>query len=221
MGRAAVGMPVLVVIADGDAATRFGIRSLLTGDGMEVCADVATADAAVAAVTRHRPAVCIIDLALPGGGLAAAERIRAEAAATAVIFLADSTSRDDVVAAARVGARGYLLKDTDPARLPAAIRGVAHGESAFPRTLVPHLLLAVASGPRRGVAGPLAALSEREHEVMEALAAGLNTSAVAARLSITDTTVRRHAAAAAAKLGAATRDEAIRRFIELGVPRTE
>lgn len=204
-----------MVVADGHAATRFGIRTALAESGMVVCAEAADADSAVAAVLEHTPAVCLLTLELIGGGLAAAERMRAGSPGTAVVFLADSRDGNDVLAAVRAGARGYLLKDTDPARLAAALRGVLDGESAIPRTLVPHLLDAVARGGDHAVAGPLGTLSRREYEVLQALASGLRTDEAGAHLGITDTTVRRHAAAAASKLGAETRDELLQRFNEL------
>jgi DNA-binding NarL/FixJ family response regulator len=213
--------PLRVVIADDHAATRMGIRIVLENAGMVVCAEASTPDETVAAVLEHRPDIALVDVIMPPtDGIDAAERITASAPGTTVIMLTGSASQRHLIAALRAGARGYLLKDTNPERLPAAIRGVLAGESAIPRTLVPHLIDAVARGAHRRTAGT-SLLSEREYEVLEALCAGLRSAEVAERLGLAEATVRRHAASAAAKLGVATRDEAIARFSRGDIPKTE
>jgi DNA-binding NarL/FixJ family response regulator len=205
--------PVRVVIADDHDATRFGIRTVLEAHGMVVCAEAATPAATVAAVLEHAPDVALIDVLMPpGDGIEAAEQLRDLAPRTVIIMLSGSTASAHLIRALRAGARGYLLKDTDPDRLHAAIEGVLRGEAAIPRTLVPAMIDEIVRVGRSGAGDGL--LTDREHEVMEALAAGLSTAAVAAGLRVAEPTVRRHAASAAAKLGAATRQEAVVRFLE-------
>jgi DNA-binding NarL/FixJ family response regulator len=205
--------PVRVVVADDHAATRFGIRTALETNGMVICAEADTPAGTVAAVLEHQPDVALIDVLMPpGDGIEAAEQLRTAAPDTVIIMLTDSTDSGHLIRALRAGARGYLLKDTDPERLPAAIEGVLRGEAAIPRTLVPRMIdEIVRTGRPRGSAD---ALTEREYEVMDALARSLPTAAVARQLGLAEPTVRRHAASAASKLGATTRQEAIARFLE-------
>jgi DNA-binding NarL/FixJ family response regulator len=179
---------------------------------MTICADVATAEHAITAVLRHRPDACLLEVTLPGGGIAAAEEIALRAPGVAVIMLTALTDDASLFAALRAGARGYLVKDTDPDRLPYAIRGVLAGEAAVPRAMLGRVLdeFCARDVRRRAMSGE--ALSEREWEVMELLAAGLPTRAVAAQLAISEVTVRRHASVATQKLHAPDRQSALRKL---------
>jgi DNA-binding NarL/FixJ family response regulator len=205
--------PIRVVVADDHAATRFGIRTVLEAHGMVVCAEAATPAETVAAVLAHRPDVALIDVLMPpGDGIDAAEQIRDRGPDTVIIMLTGSSDPAHLMRALRAGARGYLLKDTDPDRLPAAIEGVLKGEAAIPRTLVPRMIDEIVRGGRSRGSDTL--LTDREYEVMEALSAGLTTAEVAQRLGVAEPTVRRHAASAAAKLGATSRQEAAALFVK-------
>jgi DNA-binding NarL/FixJ family response regulator len=202
-----------VVLADDHPATRLGVRMAVTRGGFEVLAEAADRDGAVEAVVREHPDVCLLDLYMPGGGIEAAEIIARDAPATAVVMLTVSSNPDEMLAALRAGAKGYLLKDSSPERLPAALRGVLDGEAALPRALLGQIL------PRfRQIPSPEAApvcvggveLTARESEILRLLRSGLSTSQVGERLSLSPVTVRRHVSAGVAKLGAADRDAAIR-----------
>src|SRR5258706_3314813 len=99
---------------------------------MVVCAEVGTGEAAVDAASEQRPDVCLLDVQMPGmGGVAAAARIAEILPAIAVIMLAAEANDDDLFSALRAGARGFLLKDTDPDRLGFAVEGVLSGEAAL------------------------------------------------------------------------------------------
>jgi len=199
-----------VVLADDHLPSRAGVCSVLGAAGMEVCADVGTATLAVGAVIRHRPDVCLLEVALRGDGIAAAEEIALRVPETAVIMLTAVTDDQALFAALRAGARGYLLKDTDPERLAHAIRGVLAGEAAVPRAMMGRVLeqFCARTVRRRAVSGD--ALSEREWDVMERLAQGLPTRVVADTLGISEVTVRRHASVATHKLRAPDRASALR-----------
>lgn len=202
-----------VVLGDDHVPSRAGTCGALRAAGLELCADVGTAQAAVAAVLQHRPDACLLEVTLPGGGIAAAEEIALRAPDVAVIMLTVATDDASLFAALRAGARGYLVKDTDPDRLPLAIEGVLAGEAAIPRGMVARVLEEFCSRElrrRRTVVGE--GLSGREWDVMELVAAGLPTGVIAARLAISDVTVRRHASAAARKLHAPSRQAAVRRL---------
>jgi DNA-binding NarL/FixJ family response regulator len=209
----APGAAPRVVIADDHPATRLGVRMALMRGGFDVVAEAADCDGAVAAVLSERPDVCLLDIAMPGGGIAAANRMAEVAPATLVVMLTVSTSTDDVLAALRAGAVGYLPKDTRPDRLPAALCGVLKGEAALPRALVGVVLhrfrdytVAVADPVRVGKVE----LTARESEILRMLRSGLRTAEISDMLSLSPVTVRRHISAGMAKLGVADRDAAIR-----------
>ncbi len=125
-----------VVIADDHPVIRLGVRMALMRGGFAVVAEAADADGAVSAVLRERPDVCLLDVNMPGGGIAAASKVAEKSPATSIVMLTVSDSAEDVLAALRAGAIGYLPKDTRPDRLPAALCGVLKGEAALPRALV-------------------------------------------------------------------------------------
>jgi DNA-binding NarL/FixJ family response regulator len=201
-----------VVIADDHPATRLGVRMALMRGGFDVVAEVADADGAVGAVLRERPDVCLLDVAMPGGGIEAARQVTEQAPSTSVVMLTVSNSTDDVLAALRAGAVGYLPKDTSPDRLPAALCGVLKGEAALPRALVGVVLhrfrdytAAVADPVRVGEVE----LTARESEILRMLRSGLRTAEIGDILSLSPVTVRRHISAGVSKLGVADRHAAI------------
>ena len=131
--------PLTVLVADDHAPTRAGVRAALAEDGFVVVGEAAHADAAVDAARRERPDVCVLDIEMPGSGIAAAARITEELPGAAVVMLTVSRDDEHLFASLRAGAIGYLLKDMDPGRLGAALRGALSGEAALPRTLVARL----------------------------------------------------------------------------------
>jgi DNA-binding NarL/FixJ family response regulator len=207
------GSTPTIVIADDHPVIRLGVRMALMRGGFDVVAEAADRDGAVSAVLRERPDVCLLDIHMPGGGIEAASRIAEAGLPTSVVMLTVSDSTDDVLAALRAGAVGYLPKDTSPDRLPAALCGVLKGEAALPRTLVGLVLhefrdyTAAAADPVR--VGEVE-LTARESEILRMLGSGLTTVEVGEILSLSPITVRRHISAGVAKLGVADREAAIR-----------
>ena len=205
-----------VLIADDHAPTRGDLREVLEEDGrFEVCAEAADAPAAVAAAVRERPDLCLLDIRMPGRGVAAAWEISARLPETKVVMLTVSTEDADLFAALRAGASGYLLKGIDPARLPHALQDVVEGQSAIPRELVGRLVGEFRDrGPRRRtlVGGEAAALTSREWQVLELLRQELTTAEIARRLVLSQATVRSHIAAILHKLDVPDRAAAIRLF---------
>jgi DNA-binding NarL/FixJ family response regulator len=186
-----------VVLADDHVPTLEDIRAALEADpGIEVCAAARDAAGAVTAALAHRPDVCVLDIAMPGNGLAAAWEITARLPETAVVMLTVSTSDADVLAALRAGASGYLLKDMDRARLPHALRGVVDGEAAFPRRLVTRLIAQFRdrspSWRKRAPDRRGGRLTSREWQVLELMQDELSTTQIARRLSLAPATVRSH-----------------------------
>ena len=204
--------PLRVLVAAPDAI-RAGVRLALDGHGFVVCAEESSGAAAVAAAVRERPDVCLVDVGLRGGGVAAAAEIAARRPETAVVMLADSPDSEDVFEALSGGARGFLPKDIQAERLHVALRAVVEGEVALPRSLVG----LVVEELRRSRGAPVRPgrrtpeqLTGREWEVLECMREGLTTSQIGRQLFIADVTVRRHAGRIMRKLGVATRAEAVK-----------
>jgi two-component system, NarL family, nitrate/nitrite response regulator NarL len=125
-----------VLVADDHPAARSALREDLERGGLEVCAEAGTSAEAIAAALRERPDVCLLDVHMPGDGVAAVTAIHRALAATRIILITATPDEDGVVAAARAGADGYLGKDVSPRRLPEVVRAVARGETAYPRLLL-------------------------------------------------------------------------------------
>lgn len=204
-----------IVLADDHLPTRAGIRAALEDGGFLVVGQAGTGEDAVRLALEHEPDACLIDVRMPGmGGIAAAAEITDRLPATAVVMLTVSALDEDVFAALSAGASGYLLKDTDPSRLPFALQGVLAGEAALPRQLMARVLDEFRGRRKRRRLPALRRLgtdlSEREWEVLELLGEELSTREVAQRLGIGEVTVRRHASAVVRKLGVADRAAALR-----------
>jgi DNA-binding NarL/FixJ family response regulator len=200
-----------VVVAEGDDAARAAAVAALQGNGCEVCGEAATADEAVAITVEQRPDVVLLDIDLPGSGITAAREVARRLPSTSIVMFAAKADDDEMLDSLRAGAAGYLLKDTDPARLGFALRGVLNGEAAIPRQLVRRLTEEFRSPalPRFVKTTPAAAkLTAREWQVMELLGAGLTTDQVARRLFLSRSTIRVHVSSALKKLRVADRDDA-------------
>lgn len=203
--------PLRVVIADDHPMTRVGVRVALERDGFEICAEADDAPSAVEAAERESPDICLLDIQMPGSGIHAAEEIARKVPDAAIVMLTVSRSDRDLFDALRVGASGYLLKDTDPERLPMALRGVLEGEAALPRHLV---ALVIEEFRERGRRRPIlkkrgVVLTDREWEVLDLMSQGLTTFEIADRLFIEPVTVRTHVSAILKKLRVSSRKAAL------------
>ncbi|MGY1737166.1 response regulator [Geodermatophilus sp. SYSU D00684] len=206
--------PLRVVLADDHAPTRISVAEALGEQGIEVVASVDSGDAALRAAQEHRPDVCLLDIHMPGNGIVAAADITRALPGVAVVMLTASADDEDLFAALRAGASGYLLKEMDPARLGPALRGVLAGESVLPRWLVTKVVAEFRSRPRRRFALPgrpkPVELTEREAEVLDLMAAGLSTDEIARKTFVAPVTVRTHIRAILRKLRVPDRESAIR-----------
>jgi DNA-binding NarL/FixJ family response regulator len=196
-------------VADDHPPLRASVRRALEQHGFEICFEAANAADSVAAAERERPDVCVLDVQMPGNGIAAAAQIAARLPETAIVMLTVSDSDEDLFAALRAGAQGYLLKDMDPDRLPLALEGVLAGEAALPRALVARVLDEFRTRRRRRrlllPGGRGCTLTDREWETLELLGKGLSTAEAAERLLVAPVTVRRHASSIVKKLGVSDR----------------
>jgi DNA-binding NarL/FixJ family response regulator len=212
--------PVRVLIADDHTATRAGVRESVTDDpSFEVCAEASNAQDAIDLALSERPDLCLLDVHMPGEGIRAAATITAALPECAVVMLTVSRNDSDLFHSLRAGAAGYLLKDTDPRRLPDALRGVMAGEAAVPRALVARLIHEFRDrGTRRlsTLGGRGVELTSREWEVLDLMAEGHTTAQIAERLFVSPVTVRRHISSIVEKLGAPDRATAVQLFRECG-----
>jgi DNA-binding NarL/FixJ family response regulator len=206
-----------VLLADDHAPTRADVRQWLEESRRyAVCGEAADAAAAIELAVRERPDLCILDVRMPGGGAAAAWEIHARLPEAKIVMLTVSDDDDDLFAALRAGASGYLLKDIDPSRLPNALDDVLAGRAAMPRDLVARLIGEFRDrGPRRRATVQVstdAELTSREWQVLDLLRQRLTTVEIAKRLFLSQTTVRTHIASIVKKLGVPDREAVVRLF---------
>ena len=207
---------VRVLVADGQAATRAGVRASLDPVRFEVVGEASHARGAVELARAETPDICLLDIEMPGSGIAAASEISRAVPDCAVVMLTGSVNDDDLFDSVRAGARGYLLKDMDPDRIGPALLGVLAGEAAFPRSLVARVLEEFHGHSRRKVfsAGQRPTqLTQREWEIMNLLASGISTDEIARRLFIAPGTVRVHISTVLKKLRVGDRQSALRALV--------
>lgn len=205
---------IRVLIADDHAPTRDDVRRALTEGGLVVCAEAADAAHAVQQALETKPDVCLLDLRMPGGGVAAAWEIAARLPTTKVVMFTVSAEDADLFSALRAGAVGYLIKDLDFRLLPGALSDVVDGKAAIPGELVTRMVKQFHTNePRfRTTAvetdmGPR--LTSREWDVLAGLAEGLSTRDIARRLQLKPSGVRAHISAVVQKLGVDNRQGAV------------
>jgi two-component system nitrate/nitrite response regulator NarL len=192
----------------------------LERDGIEVCAEAWTAEGAVKAAMREQPDVCLLDINMPGGGASAASTITARLPHTLVLMLTVSREGEDLLESMRRGAHGYLLKEMDPKKLSVAVKAALAGEAPLPRQMTGFLVEELRHEPHHH-RHPVTEqgrpeLTKREWEVLDLLCEGAGTGDIAERLFLSQVTVRRHISAILGKLGASSREEAIRLTEEAG-----
>jgi DNA-binding NarL/FixJ family response regulator len=206
---------IRVVVADDQALFRAGFRVLLEPeDDLELVGEAGDGAAALELVRRARPDVVLMDVRMPGmDGIEATRAIAADErlAGVRVVILTTYELDDYVFDGLRAGASGFLVKDTDPAELLRAIRVVAAGDALLSPGVTRRLIADLVARPDRRAAVPpdLAALTEREREVLELVALGLSNAEIAGRLVVSPATVRTHVSRAMTKLYARDRAQLV------------
>jgi two-component system, NarL family, response regulator LiaR len=200
--------PIRVLIADDHVIVRRGIQALLaTEPGIEVVAEAPDGAAAITAVARHRPDVILMDLVMPGmDGIEAIRQIKGGQPEARILVLTSFATDDKILPALKAGALGYLLKDAGPDELVRAIRLVHRGEASLHPTIARQVLQEL-SRPAAAPPSP-DPLSERELEVLRAVARGQSNHEIAEQLSIGEATVRSHVSNILNKLHLASRTQA-------------
>jgi DNA-binding NarL/FixJ family response regulator len=210
-----VNTPIRVLIADDHAPTRADIRDAVEQDErFVVVAEASDGAGAVEAALRERPDLCLLDIRMPGSGIAVTRELTTRLPETKVVMITVSLDDDDLLNALRAGAAGYMLKDSNFDRLPFALMDTLNGGAAIPRRLVSKVVAEFRDhGPRRRavVSERGYDLTSREWEVLGLLRQGQSTSQIATRLFVSRATVRSHVAALLKKLNVPDR-EALRRL---------
>ena len=205
---------IRVLLADDQPLIRGGFRALLDAeDDIEVVADVADGRQAVALAGEHLPDVVLMDVQMPVlDGIEATRRIAAEPrlAGVYVVILTNYGLDEHIFNALRAGASGFLVKDIEPADLLHAVRVAARGDALLAPAITRKLISEYVSRPpgHPGV-DALAALTNREREVVALVARGLSNDEIATRMVISPTTAKTHVSRAMTKLGARGRAQLV------------
>lgn len=204
--------PLRVLLADDQASVREGLRLLLgTRPGIEVVGEAADGIEAVALARSLRPDVCLVDIRMPGlDGIEVTRRLAGPEIAEplAVVVLTTFDLDENVHAALRAGARGFLLKGVRPELLDEALRAAAEGDALLAPRITSRLLEQFSRRSPERPAEPIDALSPREEEVLALLAIGRTNSEIGAELHLSLGTVKTHIGGILAKLGLRNRVEA-------------
>lgn len=205
-------MSISVLIADDQDLVRTGLEMILNAqDGIDVVATAADGKEAVALARRFRPDVCLFDIRMPElDGLEATLLLAGPKVANpiAVVVITTFDLDEYVYGALKAGARGFLLKDAGPALLAQAIRAAASGDALIAPSVTARLLTEFARRTTDSVPPqPVDPLTDREEEVLSAVAEGKTNAEVAEQLFISLSTVKTHIASLMTKLGARNRVE--------------
>jgi len=203
---------IRVLLADDQELVRTGLRTLLAADpGLTVVGEARTGDAAISMARQYRPDVVLMDLRMPGtDGIEATRRIRADPALTAtrVVILTTFDEDDDILQAVRLGAAGYLLKDSTADDLRSAVHVAARGGNLLSPAIARRVMDHVARQPPAPTPDPrLDELTERELAVLRRIAHGETNAEIAAVLHLSPATVRTYVSRMLSKLPARDRTE--------------
>jgi DNA-binding NarL/FixJ family response regulator len=215
---------IRVLLADDQALVRAGFRSLLDAqDDIEVVGEADDGEEAIELARRLSADVVLMDIRMPGvDGLEAARRIAGDErmASTRIVMLTTFDLDEYVFEAIRVGASGFLVKDTEPVELLRAVRAVASGGALLSPGVTRRLISEFATRAKDTRPAPeLEALTDREREVMGLAAEGLSNDEIAERLFVSPATAKTHVSRAMVKLGARDRAQLVVIAYESGLVR--
>lgn len=193
-----------VVVADDHPLYREGVVSTLRAGGLDVVGEASTAREAVGLVRERTPDLALLDITMPGGGIAAAADAAKASPSTKVVMLTVSEDEDDLVAAIEAGAVGYVLKGVAGRELVSIMDRVAGGD----RYVSSRLAFSALNRRSQPRTDPLAELTPREREILDLVSEGLTNAEIGERLVLAEKTVKHYMTAVLDKLGARSRVEA-------------
>lgn len=201
---------IRVLVAEDHGGFRHGLVALLASDpGIEVVGEAEDGHEAVAMAVGLLPDVVLMDLQMPGlNGIEATRAVLAEVPHVGVLVLTMFEDDDSVVSAMRAGARGYVLKSASPSEVLEILRSVAGGEARFGPEIA-HRLTGFLRPPAADPSEAFPGLTAREREILDLIARGLDNAGISERLFLSPNTVRNHISRVFAKLGVASRAQAI------------
>ncbi|MEV7570436.1 response regulator transcription factor [Streptomyces tanashiensis] len=208
-----------VLIADDQPMQRFGFRMLLESqDDMTVVGEASNGTEAIRLVDRHHPDVVLMDIRMPGlDGIEATRRIVAAGDRTRILIVTTFDLDEYAYDGLRAGASGFLVKDAEPEELLAGIRAVAGGDAVVAPSLtrrlldayIHHLPPTTAPAPAPAEDARLAALTDREREILTVIGKGWSNTEIAERLHLAESTVKTHVGRILAKTGTRDRVQAV------------
>jgi len=206
-----------ILIVDDHPLMRKGLRQLIDMDEeLECIGEAASGDEAVRLAVANEPDVILLDLNMPGmSGIDTLKALRTAEIFARVIVFTVSDNQDDVITSLKAGADGYLLKDTDPDEVMAAIHQVVAGQLTISEKL--SQVLATAISKRRESGPNIDSLTDREKQILKAIAAGYSNKIIGRKLDIAEGTVKVHVKKVLKKLGFRSRVEAAIWAVEQGL----
>jgi DNA-binding NarL/FixJ family response regulator len=212
---------ITILVADDHHLARSGLRAMLAAhDDLDVVGEAEDGATAVEQALQLRPDVVVMDIRMPRlDGIEATRRLRAQPGSPQVLVMTTFDLDEYVYEALRAGASGFMLKDAPPSQLAEAVRTVAAGETLLAPAVTKRLVERFVRRPAPGAAEQerLAELTEREHEVLRLIARGLSNGEIAARLYLSEATVKTHVTRILAKLDLRDRVQAVVFAYEIGL----
>ncbi len=221
-------MTIRVLLADDQELLRFGFRTILTQEpDIEVIAEAADGEEAITLAQRLRPDLVLMDIRMPKtDGIAATRQIVRAEPSVRVLAITTFDLDEYAFGVLQAGASGFLLKDVRPVELVAAVRAVASGDAVVSPRITRHLLdqyahLLPTAADDEAVSdlSAISSLTDREREVLVAVAEGLSNAEIAAQLFVSETTVKSHVGRILSKLGLRDRVQAVVLAYEIGLAR--
>lgn len=202
---------IRIAIVDDHPIYREGLAGVLVpARGFAVVGHGSSAADALSIARKLKPDVMIVDVMMPGGGIAAAQQIATELPQVKVVMLTASESQDNVTAALEAGARGYIVKGIGGNELIDTLRAIQFGESYVSPVLAARMLMEMQRRPKHPVKpSDTTDLTHREEEILSLVADGLTNKEIAIRLDISEKTVKQHMTSIMQKLHCRNRVEAV------------
>ncbi len=200
---------VRIVIVDDHVLFRDGLATILSAETeFEVVGQGGSAADAIRLARALLPEIILLDIDMPGSGIAAAQEVSNDCPLTKIVMLTSSEDDDHLIAALKTGSRAYILKGVPARELFRILRTVQSGESYVPPTLAASLLVEMVNPAHKESKRPIDELTEREHQILEGLAAGLSNKEIGQKLFLAEKTVKHYITNILQKLQVRNRVEA-------------